>query len=423
MSTSPSSLPIDLTDLQHRLTADGYSRHTIHNYVSSVRQFLRYLEARHIALDAVDTSHVAAYLIRRLAQYRRTHRRSPPSMSLWRARCHGGVQYFLRATVSGWPRPPAPQDLQEALDRSALREYREWVGRTTDFASGTIDGLLYEAGRFLAWRRERTAETTEADLTLSDVDAYVQLRAVSLRRTTCKTLVKRLAHFLCFLHQSGRVAENLTARLVSPTVYQYESIPSALEPEQIAAVLSTARRDRSAKGRRDYAILMLLATYGLRAGEVTGLQLEDLNWREETLSIAHSKTRTQTNLPLMPDVAAAVFAYLRHGRPRAVTRTLFIRMKAPFQGLSGHHGIQALVAERLVRAGVHLRGKCGPHVFRHARAISLLRAHVPVKAIADILGHRSPRSTSAYLKLQSDDLRAVAMPVPNRGEARHEHVA
>jgi len=255
------------------------------------------------------------------------------------------------------------------------------------------------------------------------VDAYVHLRALSLRRTTCKTLIKRLAHVLRFLHQSGRVPEDLTARLVSPTVYQYESIPSVLQPEQIAALLSTARRDRSAKGRRDYAILMLLATYGLRAGEVAGLQLADLNWREETLSVTRKKTRTQTILPLMPEVAAAVFAYLRHGRPRVANRTLFIRMKAPFRGLSEHHGVHALVAERLVRAGVHPRGKCGPHIFRHARAVSLLRARVPVKAIADILGHRSPRSTSAYLKLQSDDLRAVALPVPKFGEASHERLA
>jgi len=420
MSTSPSSPRIDLTDLRHRLTVDGYSRHTTRAYISSVRQFLRYLDVRGIALDAVDTSHVGAYIQRRLGQYRRAHRRTPPSMTRWRARCHGGIEHFLRATLSVWPRPPAPQGLREAFDRSTLREYRERLGATTDFAPGTIDGLLYEAGRFLTWRRERTAGTGDAELALSDVDAYVEMRAVSLRRTTCKTLVKRLAHFLSFLHQSGRGPDNLAARLISPTVYQYESIPSVLEPEQIAAVLASARRDRSAKGRRDYAILTLFATYGLRAGEVTGLRLDDLNWREETLSVTHTKTRTRTILPLMPDVASAVFAYLRHGRPRVATRMLFIRMKAPYRGLSGGHGVQALVAERLATAGVHPRGKCGPHIFRHARAVSLLRARVPVKAIADVLGHRSPRSTSAYLKLQSDDLRAIALPVPTGGEVYRE---
>jgi len=423
MSTHPSSIRPDLADFQARLTADGYSRYTVHNYVSSVRQFLRCLDRRGIALEAVDTSHVSEYVLRRLRQYRRLHRRLPPSLNMWRAHCQGGIHYFLRMSVTGWPRPPEPEGPREALDRGMLHEYGEQLSVTTDFAPGTIDGLLYEAERFLTWRRARAVEVTEAALTLHEVDAYLQLRARSLRRTTCKTLTKRLAHFLCFMHQTGRVPENLGARLITPTVYQYESIPSVLRPEQIATVLSTARRDRSAKGYRDYAILTLLETYGLRAGEVAGLQLGDLNWREDTLSVTHTKTRTLTILPLMPEVAAAVFAYLRHGRPRVASRTLFIRMKAPFRGLNGRHGVQTLVVERIEKAGVQLHGKGGPHVFRHARAISLLRARVPVKAIADILGHRSPRSTSAYLKLQSDDLRAVALAVPNSGEVCHERLA
>src|ERR1035441_3628202 len=401
---------IDLSDLRQRLTADCYSRHTIRAYVSTVRQFLRDLDRRGVALDTVDRSHVSAYVQRRFAQYQRIHHRPPPSVNRWRSQNHGGIPYFLRTTLGSWPRPPAPQSPREALDRLTLKDYRERLASTTDFAEGTVEGLLYEAERFLIWSRANNSATEE--LRLPEVDDYVKFRARSVRRTTCKTVTKRVARFLGFLHHTGRLRDDLGTRLISPTVYQYESIPSILEPEQIATVLRQTRRDRSTKGRRDYAVLALLATYGMRAGEITRLKLQDVDWRAETLSVTHTKTRSRTILPLMPQVAAALFAYLRHGRPHVPSRALFLRVNAPFRGMNERAGIQAIVAARLAAAGVRPPGRRGPHAFRHARAVSLLRARVPTKAIADILGHRSPRSTDQYLKLQSEDLRAIALPVP-----------
>jgi integrase/recombinase XerD len=415
--TTPKS--IDLTDLRQRLMADGYSRNTVHAYVGTVRQFLRDLDKRGIALDTVDSSHVSTYLQRRFARYQAVHHRAPPSENRWRSQNHGGIPYFLRTALGDWPRLPEPQDQREAIDRRALVEYRKRLGATTDFAKGTVDGLVYEAERFLIWSRESNFATL--GLQLQDVDNYTKFRARTTRRTTCKTLAKRVAHFLCFLHQTGRLRENLGPRIISPTVYQYEAIPSILEPKQIATVLRETQRDRSTKGRRDYAILQLLATYGMRAGEITRLQLQDVDWRAETLTVTHTKTRSRTILPLMPQVAAALIAYLRHGRPHVPCRTLFLRVKAPFRGLNEGHGIQTPVLERLEAAGIRPIGKRGPHIFRHARAVSLLRARVPTKAISDILGHRSPRSTDQYLKLQCEDLRAIALPIPVGREVSHEH--
>jgi integrase/recombinase XerD len=389
--------------------------------VRAVRQFLRDLDKRGIELEAVDLSHVSAYLERRLAHYERIHRRPPPSVRQWRSQNHGGIPYFLRVALGSWPRPPAPQSPREAIDRQTVQDYRARLAATTDFAEGTVEGLVYDAERFLLWSRANSSATEE--LQLREVDDYVKFRARTIRRTTCKTVTKRVAHFLSFLHQTGRLPENLGLRIISPTVYQYESIPSILEPEQIATVLRETRRDRSAKGRRDYAIITLLATYGMRAGEIARLQLKDVDWRAETLSVTHSKTRSRTVLPLMPQVAAALIAYLRYGRLHVPCRSLFLRVKAPFRGLKERYGIQTLVVERLAAAGIRPSGRHGPHVFRHARAVSLLRARVPTKAIADILGHRSPRSTDQYLKLQSEDLRGIALPVPVAREVSNEHLA
>lgn len=164
-------------------------------------------------------------------------------------------------------------------------------------------------------------------------------------------------------------------------------------------------------GLRDYAILLLLSTYGLRVGEITHLRLDDIDWRAETLRIRHSKTGAHSLLPLMEPVGEALFNYLRRGRPKTDVREIFIRARAPYRPLLG---IYSEVRRRLEAAGVKPCGKRGPHIFRHARAVSLLRASVPRKVIGDLLGHRSTEATIPYLKLATEDLRAIALEIPGQ---------
>ena len=139
-------------------------------------------------------------------------------------------------------------------------------------------------------------------------------------------------------------------------------------------------------GLRDHAILQLLATYGLRSSEVRNLRLEDIDWRAESIRIRHTKTRACSFLPLMEPVGEAVLAYLRSGRPATDAREIFIRTRAPYRKLGM---LASAVRRRLRDAGVEPPGKSGPHIFRHARAVEMLRASVPQKVIGDLLGHRS----------------------------------
>lgn len=243
------------------------------------------------------------------------------------------------------------------------------------------------------------------------------MRAARVRRTTLKAVSQRLSGFLRFLHRAGHVPVDLSGRIIRPTLYEYESIPSVLRPEEIKQVLKITRRDCSARGRRDYAILTLLATYGLRAGEIVRLAIDDLDWRAEKIVILHSKIRGTTVLPLLPVAGEALLGYLRHARPKTTAREVFIRMSAPLCGFSCGSSLHALVRRRLAAAGIRPVGKHGSHVFRHAHAVGLLRAAVPMKTISDLLGHRATRSTAIYLKLDSEELRAVALPLPNVGGA------
>jgi integrase len=165
---------------------------------------------------------------------------------------------------------------------------------------------------------------------------------------------------------------------------------------------------------RDYSILRLLAAYGLRAGEIAQLKLGDVDWRAATLSIHHSKTGAHTLLPLMEQAGDALFQYLRHGRPKAAAvRDVFVRTRAPYEPMS-RTGIYSVVRRRMEAAGIKSIGKRGPHLFRHARAVSMLRASIPRKVIGDVLGHRSTEATIPYLKLATEDLRSVALDVPGQ---------
>jgi integrase len=199
---------------------------------------------------------------------------------------------------------------------------------------------------------------------------------------------------------------------ISPRVYEFENIPSTIKAEDVAAVLSTVRQDKSAKGRRDFAILTLLANYGLRAGEITALQLDDIDWRREQVRVRHSKTGQETLLPLIKPVGDALLEYLQKGRPKVAAREVFIRVRAPYRPFRNGSSLYTGIVRRLEQAGVKWRGKHGPHAFRHARAVSLLRAAVPAKVIGDVLGHRASASTAVYLKLATDDLRKIALDVP-----------
>jgi integrase/recombinase XerD len=150
----------------------------------------------------------------------------------------------------------------------------------------------------------------------------------------------------------------------------------------------------------------------LRSGEINHLRLEDIDWRGDVLHIRHSKTRARSILPLLEPVGEALIDYLRHGRPETNVREIFTRSRAPYVPMVC---IYSGVRRRIESAGIALSGKRGPHIFRHARAVSLLRAHIPRKVIGDVLGHRSMESTIPYLKLATEDLRAICLEIPGEG--------
>jgi site-specific recombinase XerD len=223
-----------------------------------------------------------------------------------------------------------------------------------------------------------------------------------------------LRSFLRYLHTARFITHDLATAVSAPSLYEYEDIPRAFTQQQIEKVLTVTRRDRSVTGLRDYAMLLMLATYGIRAGEVTRFRLDDIDWRQERIRVLQSKTHRELFLPLVAPVAEAILQYL-HARPRTTDdREVFLRTRAPRGPLCTTSSLAAVIRRRLQEAGVVVNGRHGPHAFRFARAVSLLRASVPVKWISDLLGHVAASSTQTYLRLATDDLRALSLEVPGR---------
>lgn len=396
-----------IAELKAALTSQQYSPVVVGNYCAYSRGFLDHLERRDIPILEVTEVQVAQYLRHATGLFRKRHGRPPGPH--WHSIPRSGIYALLRLAQGQWPPAPKVTCAADALRYEICHEYEIWLREERGLARASIAALMWEAQYFLACQIGRCGVESLTDLSVSDIDRYMDLRTPGLRRKSLKDVAERLRSLLRYLHRTRRTAIDLAPHVIAPLLYAYEGIPSILDRGQIAAVLETARKDTTPVGLRDYAILQLLATYGLRSSEIRNLRIEDINWRTESIRIRHTKTRACSFLPLMERVGDAVLAYLRSGRPRTDSREIFIRTRAPYRQL---WILYSTVQRRLRDAGVKPPGKCGPHIFRHARAVEMLRASVPQKVIGDLLGHRSTESTAPYLKLATEDLRAIALDVP-----------
>lgn len=412
MSDATSQRDALLAKFEEHVVRTRYGSSSVQAYVAVAGRFLEHLSNRKVPIEEVCTEHVTAFLARELRRFSRRHGHPPASVGDWRSQHWSGIRRLLWWANGRLPVIAAPRCPFGAFSQALCTEYMQWLGEHRGMAAESIDSLVGEARHFLAWYGEgRTADSLSA-MAIADVDAYLQMRAATLRRVSLKGVTHQLRCLLRFANATGRTARDFAPSVTSPTLYALESIPSCLRAEEIRTVLEATRKDHSPKGLRDYAVLLLLSTYGLRAGEITRLRLDDIDWRADRFCVHHTKTAAQSLLPLLPPVGEALFAYLRRGRPRTDAREIFIRTCAPYRGFASGSSLYTAVRGRLDAADVHPVGKRGPHAFRHARATSLLRAGVSQKVIGDVLGHRSAASTTPYLKLATEELRDVALEIP-----------
>jgi integrase/recombinase XerD len=212
--------------------------------------------------------------------------------------------------------------------------------------------------------------------------------------------------FLRYLHREGVLAGDLSGAVGWPQTYRLSSIPRSISWEQVNQVLAGVDR-RTVAGRRDYAILLLLVTYGLRGREVAALTLDDIDWKRERLAVPERKAGHSTAFPLSAVVGEAIVDYLQHGRPAVTDRRVFFRAVAPCRPI-GAAAVSSLARYYLLKAGVEV-ARPGSHTLRHSAVQRLVDANVDLKTIGDFVGHRSARSTEVYAKVAVEALREVAL--------------
>ena len=396
-----------ISELRSVLTSQRYSPVVAGNYCAYARGFLDYLARRSIPIAEVTEAQVGYYLHHAITMFRKRHGRPPGPC--WHSIPRSGIHALLRLAQGRWPPAPKATCAADTLRFTICDEYEIWLREERGLAERSIYALMWEGRNFLTWQLDRCGVDSLVEMSVGDIDRYMDMRSPHQTRKSVKDVAERLRSLLRYLHRTRRTAIDLSPHVIAPLLYAYEGVPSILERDQIAAVLETASKDTTPIGLRDQAILQLLATYGLRSGEIRSLKIEDIDWRTESIRILHTKTRACSYLPLMAPVGEAILTYLRSGRPQTDAREVFVRTRAPYGRLRVLH---SAVFRRIRDAGVKPPGKCGPHIFRHARAVEMLRASVPQKVIGDMLGHRSTESTAPYLKLATEDLRAIALDVP-----------
>lgn len=303
---------------------------------------------------------------------------------------------------SATPEPTATETHLNAFG-AHLRDVRGYV-------PATIQRQVGIASEFLDWLHFARTPERLSSLSMNDIEGFLRRLSKRMGRVGLQKPVAILRNFLRFLGTSGVIAPGLDRQIDRPRIYRQEQLPRALPWPIVQEFLRSVDR-RHAIGKRDYAMFSLMASYGLRACDVVALLLEDILWRAGCMRIRQTKTGNFIELPLTDPVGSAICDYLTKVPRYGGHRQVFLRLRAPGGPLKSTAVIEAFQAWS-AKSGLAIPFK-GVHCIRHSYAIHLLRQGVPLKSIGDLLGHRSPESTAVYLRLATEDLRTVALPLPS----------
>jgi site-specific recombinase XerD len=374
---------------------ERYAQHTSELQVRLVTDFGRWLANRGIQAQEITAGLFKPYL------RSRRRRRFPTGNDVSALRRL--LDLLIRKGVVPEPVTPAvtAADLLQSEFRLYLQQERALASTTQSYYLAFVSEFLKE--RFGA------GPVDLSSLSATDVTGFVRRRAVTIQSRRVQLMTTALRSFLRFARCRGDIDKDLAACVPAVANWKLSTIPRAIPSSQVELVLTSVDR-RTAMGRRDYAILLILARLGLRAGEITTLTLEDLNWQEGLITV-RGKAGRYSQLPLPVDVGEAIADYLQHGRPMDSSRCVFLRTRAPAGGFKGQCGIGSVVKHALARAGVDAPRK-GAHQFRHGLASQMLRQGASLFEIGELLRHRSPQTTAIYAKVDLVSLATLALPWP-----------
>jgi site-specific recombinase XerD len=383
---------IDL--LAARLAAHGFSRVHSRIQLRLVGHFNRWLEQKGISAEQLDENAIERYC--RWLRHRK-HVRAEDVCSLVRLLDLLREQGITPRCTTKAVR--APREI--LLDRCYLRDER-------GLAQGSVRNMLLFVDRFLVEKYPRD-HFDFAALNPENITAFVRKLATELGSVQAKHMVTALRGFFRYLRHRGEIETDLAGCVPRVPNYSFSTVPKFLPAGSVEKILRLTDRS-TPRGRRDYAILILLARFGLRTSEVVRLELEDVDWELGQITV-RGKGGRWSKLPLPSDVGQALATYLQHDRPLCSTRRLFVTQRAPITGLSTGCAIVKTVTRALSRAGIVSERK-GGYLFRHTLATEMLGRGASLQEIGEVLRHRKADTTRIYAKVDFRALRNLAQPWP-----------
>lgn len=386
------------------LTAQGYAARTVLRRVPLLVEFGEFARQRGVTQQGELPAHVGGFTQHWLEKHGQ-----------------GCKTDLAREKVQEEARNPVHQMLALVIPGYQDQGRSKGSEPFQDTAPGFFDYLRQERGLsersvVLYQATLRAFEKYVRDIGLHELHAlspvilsgFVTERSQGLSKASIKNRCGMLRVFVRYLHREHLVARDLGPTLDSPHIYRLSTIPRSITWDEVRRMLEGVDR-RTPGGKRDYAILLLLVTYGLRGREIAALTLDDIDWRRERLRVPERKADHSTAYPLSPIVGEAILDYLQHGRPKTAERQVFFRMVAPVKPMT-LHGISCRATHYLHKAGIPV-SRPGSHTLRHTCVQRLVEADFSLKAIGDYVGHQSPASTQIYAKVAVEALRAVGSGV------------
>lgn len=375
----------------------GYCLYSLKRQVRIVACFSRWLKQKGVGVRSICSDHPVGYL-----RYRARHVRI----------CEGDhaalthvIDFLRREGVI--PAEKMSAGRLTAVER-CTQAYEQYLREARALARATIINYVPFIRDFLKDCFD-DEPVMLSRLCAGDVVRFVQRQAARLHLKRAKLMTTALRSFLRYARYRGDITRDLGAAVPVVANWSMTSIPRAIAADQVRQLLVSIDR-ATAVGRRDYAILLLLARLGLRSGEVAFLDLDDIDWSAGQLNV-RGKSGQRNDLPLPAEVGKAIAAYLRRGRPPSTSRRVFLRAKAPIRGFRGASGVGSIVRHSLKRAGINAP-TTGAHQFRHGLATEMLAHGASLSEIGDLLGHRHPQTTMIYTKVDIEALRTLALPWP-----------
>jgi site-specific recombinase XerD len=377
------------------MCSEGYAQQTRETQTRVVADFDRWLARHRLGAQEVTAELFEPFL---RARARRRHLTRCDVSALKRL-----LRLLVRERVVSEP----PQ--HAATSAQLLQaEFCRYLQQERALASRTQFLYLIFVREFLK-ERFGNRSVDLSSLCAADVTGFVRRRAATIQSKRVQIMTTALRSFLRFGRYRGDIDKDLAACVPAVANWKQSTIPRAIPADQVELLLSSIDR-KTAVGRRDYAILLILARLGLRAGEIKALKLGDLDWQEGLITV-RGKSGRYSQLPLPADVGAAIADYLRNARPTAESRCVFLRARAPAGTFRSECAIACIVKHALERAGIDTPRK-GAHQFRHGLASQMLQQGATLSEIGELLRHRSPQTTAIYAKVDLVSLATLALPWP-----------